>query len=492
MANTHYESLLQGSTILREGDVEIPLSYEARAKGAIKNPVAVVTQYRALIEDTLSILLGVELKIQGNGSKKVRSKYFLHGNKGVFGYVVALFGVNETQARGALHFHLVLFGSLPPSLLESAASFPDVCAEISKVLDSMYTAELPRNTHVAHMIEKELPFKRGSPFIMQTTPSPKHEPDEFVKHGVSCTKHNGIHAHSFTCHKAPNGYIGCRLCKKSGISSETKPVQLDPRSVNQDTPTVLPQVQPQIQTFIGPIPLPDNRVIAWELKRPLLGTLMQIPSKFDNVVYESEKRDWILEHLKRAIMDTKKWSQLLPRLSQIPCDQLELLYNKIKTELPQRNGYVVEYNNILTNLTGSHTAPYLLGNAVQSKSSLFYIAPYIGKEKKLVAQILTAMYQSKRKINDNPSQADDTGTDQRWITATLNNLDCTAEYSDTQAVSSLLGFPIDICTSTITYIPTREALNYVTALRSGFFQNEPLKILKNKTWINLFLMIFWT
>ena len=79
--------------------------------------------------------------------------------KGIFGHVYAGDGVTETQARSALHFHLILFGGLNPRLLQNVAGLDDLCIEVANALDSMYTAELPRTVHVADMIEKRLPRK---------------------------------------------------------------------------------------------------------------------------------------------------------------------------------------------------------------------------------------------------------------------------------------------------------------------------------------------
>lgn len=41
-------------------------------------------------------------------------------------------------------------------MLEGAAQYGDICDEISKVLDSMYTAELPRELYVKDLIHKEM------------------------------------------------------------------------------------------------------------------------------------------------------------------------------------------------------------------------------------------------------------------------------------------------------------------------------------------------
>ena len=58
------------------------------------------------------------------------------------------------------------------------------------------------------------------------------------------TRTANIHEHSFTCHKGPNGKVGCRLCKKSGFSLYTGPVELDKESIEEEVPRVLENIQP--------------------------------------------------------------------------------------------------------------------------------------------------------------------------------------------------------------------------------------------------------
>ena len=47
-----------------------------------------------------------------------------------------------------------------------------------------------------------------------------------------------------------------------------------------------------------------------------------------------------------------------------------------------RNANVVDFNSVLTASTNSHSAAYHSGKlSVQSKSALFYISPYVAKNK---------------------------------------------------------------------------------------------------------------
>ena len=110
-----------------EGSIKIPLSYTERKKASVENPVAVALQFRALMENILTILFGCPVDFQpGTNSKKVTTWFFKSKasncphHKGIFGQVTrSFFGCIETQARGALHFHIILWGGLEPKLLQN-------------------------------------------------------------------------------------------------------------------------------------------------------------------------------------------------------------------------------------------------------------------------------------------------------------------------------------------------------------------------------------
>ena len=86
-----------------------------------------------------------------------KTRYFKRSNtKGLFGYTTGACLVTETQQRHDLHAHILLFGSLSPALLQSAAPFPSICQNISLAIDKMYKQSIARNIHVANIITDEL------------------------------------------------------------------------------------------------------------------------------------------------------------------------------------------------------------------------------------------------------------------------------------------------------------------------------------------------
>ena len=98
----------------------------------------------------------------------------------------------------------------------------------------------------------------------------------------------------------------------------------------------------------------DNRCIYWELERP--------PIKEPPADKERETDGTTCENI---------WpQQLLERFSQLPKSEEE----KIRRAIVNRNGSVVEVNDVITSLLASNTAVYLLGsNTVKTFHDFFVV-----------------------------------------------------------------------------------------------------------------------
>jgi len=145
---------------------------------------------------------------------------------------------------------------------------------------------------------------------------------------------------------------------------------------------------------------------------------------------------------------------------------LQLLYNNVSKKLVDRNGYVVQYNPLLTAILGCNTNSLLLGSTEQSKGAAFYIGPYINKNKNPLIDSLDIVLESIEHARKYPSTADDTGTDKRFVqyvmTRILNQLNALMEVSDTQAAASLLGLNAGLCSDIFTAYDAYSHMNFVT------------------------------
>ena len=142
------------------------------------------------------------------------------------------------------------------------------------------------------------------------------------------------------------------------------------------------------------------------------------------------------------------------------------LYLDFKNQIPERNTYVVSTNPFIHNATGSSTNAVLLGNTFQSRGSLFYIAPYICKNKVVISKSLVAMEKAMESVSDpqKRSVAADTGTNKRYVqhmfTRVMNNLSKSVQLSDTQMALSLLNTGTEISSDTYRFFGADYAVNH--------------------------------
>ena len=79
-------------------------SKERRAANVAADPYAAAKFFHFIIQKVLETLFGISV-----------GAYRVHSTEGVFGYVSAYFGVVESQARGTLHLHVMLWLKNAPS-----------------------------------------------------------------------------------------------------------------------------------------------------------------------------------------------------------------------------------------------------------------------------------------------------------------------------------------------------------------------------------------
>ena len=144
--------------------------------------------------------------------------------------------------------------------------------------------------------------------------------------------------------------------------------------------------------------------------------------------------------------------------------------------MEDRNGWVVEYNPLLTSLLGCNTNLAFLGSKEQSKQALFYIGPYINKNGVKVVDALPLLAHAQNHALQYPSSADDADTNTRLVqyimTRVLNKLNSMMEISDTQAALALLGMGPTVCSDIFSYYDLRSTKNFV--LDEYFGQRDSL------------------
>ena len=160
-----------------------------------------------------------------------------------------------------------------------------------------------------------------------------------------------------------------------------------------------------------------------------------------------------------------KRNAIMRELKSLSLKELIGLYDRVAKKLEDRNGWVVEYNPLLTSLLGCNTNLAFLGSKEQSKQALFYIGPYINKNGVKVVDALPLLAHAQNHVLQYPSVADDSDTTKRQVqyivTRVLNKLNSLMEISDTQAALALLGMGPTVCSEIFSYYDLKTTKNFV-------------------------------
>ena len=531
-----FHKLRAGCDRIDRGTVRVPLGYTKRVQAATGNPVAVAREFRSMVENVMQVLIGCPLNFQpGTNSKQVRTWYFENKEKscprkkGVFGNITGYFGCIETQDRGALHFHVLLWGGISPRLLEMSTPFPDVCKVVADALDKMYTAGVPRGVHVRDILTRQMKTTEDGRSLLpplattysatRTVPCPRNNKEiwqDFMYHNMMRT---GVHTHSFSCKKPPAGAHKCRNGYCCACNGSTSPIflklsQSDVEKVVMKEMAIT-EVMPVIDEEKGSIPahdslrdyntLPivpfDDRLVVWELKRDRVVNLTALPTRFAEAYDRvksgrcraadfsdsdeegtdvgktlNEAKIFVIKEIRGCLEDDAvvpgNWVSENSQAAPCILSWLEKkdgptciwIYKELLVKLPVRNGMVVATNSIVCNATGSSSNAVLLGNTLQSTCALFYVVPYVCKNKVALDACLIALESAQKHIAAYPSIAADSGSVNRCVqhmfTRVLNNLSRSVQVSDTQVALSLLNMGMEIGSESYRYFGASNSVGF--------------------------------
>ena len=243
-----------------------------------------------------------------------------------------------------------------------------------------------------------------------------------------------------------------------------------------------------------PIPPRDTRLIAWEIKRPQIQNLQPLPNNLRCAIEEGSNKEtmhmavqFCVNAVKEAMEEAtingttsdgvlKGNNTMIEWMMRLTPAATLALYDRLRDKLPTANGWVVAFNPTLAALTGSSTNACLLGNKQQSASALFYVIPYVCKNKVHLESTLKALENAQAHVSKFPSKATDSGTAKRNVqhmfARCINDLSKSAKVSDTQVALSLLNFPMEITSDSYGYFGASYCANHVQ-------NNLPKMILTN-------------
>jgi len=424
----------------------------------VDNPVASVMECEHLISSLVSALFGVKPNFSGHLRKKTRTEHFGSLDKGVFGTALGALGVHETQARGALHLHCVLFGGVPPDVLKKLSHVPMMHDAVCQVLDSHFSSSVPRPVHVRQIIQREMKKTKEwrdvlffqMPHAFHSTPDPVVEPSAFQDRVCeNCLEHS-LHSHSFACHKGKRGTHRCRLNFPRGLVDSACCVETSDVFNDLGVPTTR-HVQPpakQATTRNCPFEIKTKRLLVWDVSRPRLEPPLD---EMSNALFSASMnhKELIEDSLRDS--STDQFTEIVKsHLNSTSEDEIVSLHNTVDGELPEGNRKVVEHSPTILTPTSCNQCAMHLGDEDQSNASVFHISDYFEKNKIKTGHVLSSLQQAVDHVRKCPSVAEDSGTDKRttqcMMTHLVNHLDTLAEFSDAQMVASLRGLKAEVCT----------------------------------------------
>ena len=486
-------------TLHGTGSIE-PISFhrDSRAKVAADNPIAYMKEYKELLADILSTLVGIPPSDWNSSRTNVanrKTRNFRTRKAGLFGTVLAYYGVNECHQKGTMHFHLALYGGIGADILQKYSGVQDICDAIAAALDSQYQAKIPAKLHMHKIVKDSLASVAPGlcpDNLMSTrhtnctllctpvdTPLDAANVAEMAGMQIVCKQ---IHKHTFTCYKGFNGITGCRGCMPRSTVPATAPVLLEEAILYSDEGEEIETFQvtqqsdlppPDFSTTQSVLDVPDRRLIVWELQRPCLERTLP-PARAGDT--EEQRSEMQLANLE--LLDNKRFNDFLTTLEKPILDNL---YKDVCRRLEAANGMVVDYSPGFAYATGSHHNTAFLGASEQGKSAIFYISSYFGKNKAKVEETLSLLRSCIHHVAKFPSTAPITakhpsGTDirtaQHILTRTMNQATVRMGLSDCQAAAIIIDLKVEISSEIFSYCKPYNHIAYAEWDRASATMNE--------------------
>ena len=303
-------------------EFELKPSYFNRLKVVSENPVASTIEFMRVMKNILESLIKTKIE-SGFGEWKLvrKSVPYTKNKKGCFGYTMGFAMKPEVNGKKTYHAHLIGFGSLPPYLLQMSAISDVLQKAIEKALDVMYTSSLPREWHIADIIDKERKKRKLKKDVLSMGPPTSLIAPERMKlnneFSIRTCCFCGVHSHSFTCFKNKHGLKGCRMNYPQGLIEKSKPVGLMIIE-NEKEKTIqavdLPHDDFKLEILNRDlnkelIPLYDEKPIVWETKRPVLESIPEFDMDVKNFEKKSKIIDYLIKNIPKSVncKETKNW-----------------------------------------------------------------------------------------------------------------------------------------------------------------------------------------
>lgn len=505
--------------------IPVDVDQSARASAAINDPAASVEEFMSFMNVILTRVLGLPPEqffthLQGPTSRKTS---YVGGTMTPFGRIWSYYGVIEANNRGDLHMHLLLFGSIPTSVLQDLATFRNVCEQVKTAMASYYKSELSAEWLLFNAVKENLPKRSFGATTAGTFRFPPPPEPHFAHRGpiealaaadgttvrekidriTACqTAHQQVHRHLIgSCTKGHMGHDGCRFSMPQLLNDgpcvvelREKPLQAGEKRSKTDACWEPHDVSNAATVpSRSPLDVQDHQLLYWDLaRRPQLPLPAPCDAYAEYIhtgledgllqLTDAEKAacsETIIDFLRQRLPTHPiVTEELFESLQVLSFDRLIEFYKKTSDSFAKKNGYVVVHSPLLSLLIGCHNNTAPLGCSEQSKSVALYIGPYFMKEKYSVEECLSVLLKTHAHIKKYPSTAEDTGTRRRrtlhFLERTLNQLSLLIEVSDLQAIAALRRLPVQIRSDAFAMCHPQETFAFVVdALEK---RNKPMSV----------------
>jgi len=162
-------------------------------------------------------------------------------------------------------------GAITPRLMENTAAYPMFRKKVVAVMDSMYKPGVGLEAHVTHLVRNH-DGEYASRYACTECPDPVNDPEGYKKRLEGNMVESGFHQHRSTCHHGKTGAIMCRMCYPRKVLAQSGIVQVVEISTEEGKKVVVEldevEEKEQIEQGCSPFHPPDDRLLAFELKRP--------------------------------------------------------------------------------------------------------------------------------------------------------------------------------------------------------------------------------
>ena len=216
------------------GPEDLNFQHDIRNKYIQNNPHFYAIAFQKMVELFFQCMVGLDLDVNIKKTVPLDSR-----EEGIFGMVSAFYGVIESQARGSLHIHILIFGgALCPAALDRAAISDTLREKAAALIDSLIVAHVSgaavredirrrrfRERADRPVLKNLIPKDSILKVLAGVTPEPQLIRDcQNITELSLCATNN--HTHSLSCHAGFTGKFACRFGYPQMLVPKTRPVSL--------------------------------------------------------------------------------------------------------------------------------------------------------------------------------------------------------------------------------------------------------------------------